>query len=55
MTLVPFVLMIGFLIFDPEYVMPMFSTTFGIILLFIMLILQAIGGVVIKRVVTIKV
>ena len=55
MTLVPFVLMIGFLIFDPGYIMPMFSTTFGIIMLFVMLVLQAIGGVVIKRVVTIKV
>lgn len=55
MTLIPFVLMIGFLIFDPGYIMPMFSTTLGIILLFIMLVLQAIGGVVIKRVVTIKV
>ena len=55
MAMVPFVLMVGFLIFDPDYIMPMFSTTLGIVLLFIMLILQAVGGVVIKRVVTIKV
>ncbi len=55
MSLVPFVLMVGFLIFDRDYVMPMFSTTLGLIMLFIMLILQVIGGVVIKRVVTIKV
>ena len=55
MTLVPFFLMVMFLLFDPDYVMPMFSTTFGIIMLFAMLTLQTIGGVVIKKVVTIKV
>ena len=55
MALIPFVLMVGFLVFDPDYIMPMFSTTLGIIMLFIMLILQAVGGVFIKKVVTIKV
>ena len=55
MTSVPFVLLIGFLLFDPSYIMPMFTTTFGIIMLLTMLALQIIGGVVIKKVVTIKV
>ena len=55
MTAIPFVLLVGFLLFDPSYIMPMFSTTFGIIMLFIMLVFQVIGGIVIKKVVTIKV
>ena len=55
MSLVPFFLMVMFLLFDPDYITPMFSTTLGIIMLFMMLTLQVIGGLVIKKVVTIKV
>lgn len=54
-TLVPFVLMVVFMIFDPPYMKPMFSTTLGVIALIIMLALQVIGGVLMKKIVTIKV
>lgn len=55
MTLVPFFLLVMFWLLDPDYIKPMFSTTAGIFMLFAMLALQAIGGVVMKRIVTIKV
>lgn len=55
MSLVPFFLLIMFWLFDPDYIMPMFSTTLGIIMLLVMLGLQAVGGVVMKKVVTIRV
>ncbi len=54
-ALVPFLIMIVLLILDPKFVSPMFNTTLGIVLLFIMLCLQIAGGVVIKKIVTIKV
>lgn len=54
-TLIPFILMGVFLIIDPNFIKPMFSTTLGLVLLFVMLALQIIGGVVIKKIVTIKV
>lgn len=54
-TLVPFVLLILFLVIDPQYVKPLFSTTLGWIALAIMLTLQVIGGVMMKKIVTIKV
>ena len=54
-TLVPFVLMVTIFMFQPEYIMPMFNTTLGIIFLFVMLVFQIIGGIAIKKIVTIKV
>lgn len=54
-TSIPFILGGVFFAIDPGYIKPMFSTTLGIILLAAMLGLQIIGGVVIRKVVTIKV
>lgn len=54
-TLIPFILMAVFLIIDPSFIKPMFNTTLGLVLLAVMLALQIIGGVVIKKIVTIKV
>ena len=54
-TLVPFVLLIIFLVIDPNYVKPLFSTPLGLVALAIMLTLQVIGGVMMKKIVTIKV
>lgn len=54
-TMIPFILMGVFLIIDPNFIKPMFNTTLGLVLLVVMLALQIIGGVVIKKIVTIKV
>lgn len=54
-TLIPFILMAVFLLIDPAFITPMFNTTLGLVLLFVMLGLQVIGGIVIKKLVTIKV
>lgn len=54
-TMIPFILAVVFFIIDPNYIKPMFSTTLGLVLLLGMLGLQIIGGVVIKKLVTIKV
>lgn len=54
-TMIPFILMAVFLVVDPAFIKPMFNTTLGLVLLFAMLSLQIIGGVVIKKLVTIKV
>ena len=55
MTLVPFLLLVVFLVIDPNYVKPLFTTPMGWVALSMMLGLQIIGGVMIKKVVTIKV
>lgn len=54
-TMIPFLLMGIFYVMDPAFIRPMFNTTMGLVLLFVMLCLQIIGGIVIKKVVTIKV
>lgn len=54
-TSIPFILAAVFLVVDPNYIKPMFNTTLGLVLLFGMLGLQIIGGVLIKKIVTIKV
>jgi len=54
-SLVPFLLMGMFLVLDPNYVMPLFTRPLGWVALAIMLILQIIGLVVMKKIVTIKV
>lgn len=54
-TLIPFVLMLIFFFVDPKMIMPMFTTTLGLILLGVMIMLQVIGGFLIRKIVTIKV
>lgn len=54
-TMIPFILLAVFFVIDPNFIKPMFTTTLGLVLLFAMLGLQIIGGVVIKKLVTIKV
>lgn len=54
-TLVPFILLAIFLVIDPEYVKPLFTKPLGWFALAMMLGLQVIGGVIMKKVVTIKV
>jgi tight adherence protein B len=54
-TMIPFILACVFFVIDPNYIKPMFNTTLGLVLLFAMLGLQVIGGVLIKKIVTIKV
>lgn len=54
-TLIPFALLVVFLVIDPTYVAPLFNTTLGIIALVVMLALQTIGGLMIRKVVKINV
>jgi tight adherence protein B len=54
-SIVPILLILVFLFVDPSYVKPMFTTTFGLILLFLMFTLQIIGGLTIRKIVKIKV
>ncbi len=55
MTMVPFGLLGVFLVVDPNYVKPLFNTTLGMFFLVIMLGLQIIGGLVIRKIVRIEV
>lgn len=55
MTMVPFVLAGVFFVIDPAFIKPLFSTTLGLVICFMILVLQIIGGIVIKKIVTIKV
>lgn len=52
---IPFILGAVFFAVDPAYMKPMFNTFIGLVLLAAMLGLQIIGGVMIKKIVTIKV
>ncbi|MBX3017032.1 MAG: type II secretion system F family protein [Bdellovibrionaceae bacterium] len=54
-SMVPIGLIALFYFIDPGYIMPMFTSTLGIILLMIMFAFIIIGGVAIRKVVTIKV
>lgn len=54
-TMVPFILLIVFAVVDPSFVKPLFTTTMGIIFLIIMITLQVIGGLMIRKIVKIKV
>lgn len=54
-SVVPLALIALFLVVDPGYITPMFNTTLGLILLFIMFALQIIGGITIRRLVKIEV
>lgn len=54
-TLVPIALLIVFSIVNPGYIRPLFNTTFGLIILFVMFALQITGGIMIRKIVKIKV
>lgn len=54
-TMIPFALIAVFLFVDPDFIMPMFTSFMGIILLGVMLTLQVVGGLAIRKVVSIKV
>ena len=54
-TMVPLLLLGMFLVLDPNYVMPLFTKPLGWVALFMMLALQGIGLVVMRKIVTIKV
>ncbi|OFZ28653.1 MAG: hypothetical protein A2622_06080 [Bdellovibrionales bacterium RIFCSPHIGHO2_01_FULL_40_29] len=54
-TCIPFVLGAVFFAIDPKFIEPMFTTSIGLVLLVAMLALQVIGGMMIKKIVTIKV
>jgi tight adherence protein B len=53
--LVPFLLLIIFMIVDPTFVMPLFTRPLGWVALMMMIGLQVIGGIAMKKIVTIKV
>lgn len=52
---IPFILLGIFFVMDPNYIMPLFTTTLGLIALSIVVTLQIIGGLMIRKVITIKV
>ncbi|MEZ0392220.1 MAG: type II secretion system F family protein [Pseudobdellovibrionaceae bacterium] len=54
-TLVPIVLLLVFSLVNPGYIKPLFNTTFGLIIIFIMFALQITGGIMIRKIVKIKV
>lgn len=54
-TLVPVALLIVFSFVNPSYIKPLFNTTFGLIVLFLMFTFQIIGGISIRKIVKIKV
>ena len=52
---IPFLLLAMSTAVDPNYTKPLFSTTLGWVILCVVVILQIVGGVMIKKIVTIKV
>lgn len=54
-TMVPFALLVMFFIVDSTFVMPLFTTPLGWFALFIMIGMQVMGGILMKKIVTIKV
>ncbi|MCB9073702.1 MAG: type II secretion system F family protein [Bdellovibrionaceae bacterium] len=54
-SLVPFVILMIFYFIDPNYVMPMFTTAFGWMFLLLVFVLIGLGGLFIKKIITIKV
>lgn len=52
---IPLLLGVVFFVVDPNYMKPMFNTALGLVLLAAMLAMQIIGGILIKKIVTIKV
>jgi tight adherence protein B len=54
-TIIPFVLLVMLYMIDPNYIAPLFNTTLGLMMLLGMLTLQIIGGLMIRKIVKIKV
>lgn len=54
-SLVPLFLLGMFYLIQPSYVEPLFTTALGLVALFVMIALQVIGGIMIRKIVTIKV
>ena len=54
-TMMPFALMLLLSLIDPSHMKPLFTTVPGYVMLALMLVLQAIGGLMIKKIVTIKI
>jgi tight adherence protein B len=54
-SLVPLVLLLTFYIVDPTYVEPLFTTALGLVALFMMFVLQVLGGLMIRKIVRIDV
>lgn len=54
-SLVPLFLLGMFYLIQPAYVEPLFTTALGLVALFTMISLQVIGGIMIRKIVTIKV
>jgi len=54
-TLVPIALLIVFSFVNPAYIRPLFNTTLGLVFIFMMFVLQIIGGISIRKIVKIKV
>ena len=54
-SMVPFLLLVVFWVVDPNYVKPLFSTALGLVAIFVMLALQVIGGLMIRKIVRINV
>ncbi len=52
---VPILLIFVFMFIDPNFIKPLFTTTLGIVLLFVMVMMLIIGGVTIRKIVKIKV
>lgn len=52
---IPFILLGVFFAIDPNYIMPLFTTTLGLVAFACVIILQIIGGLLIRKAVTIKV
>ena len=55
LTVIPFFLMLVFVVLDPNYIKPLFSKPLGWVALLLMFGLQIMGGIAIKKIVTIKV
>lgn len=54
-SMVPFFLLGVFYLIDPKYVEPLFTTALGLVALFVMIALQVIGGLMIRKIVKINV
>lgn len=54
-SMVPIAIILLLWLIDPTYIKPLFSTTLGVILLLVVFGLIAFGGIMIKKIVTIKV
>jgi tight adherence protein B len=53
--LMPFALAVALYFLVPEYIMPLFTTNLGFVLIFVALCLQAVGTVLMKKIVMIRV